>query len=282
MDRPNPHDLPVEELIRLALAQMDIPDDRIEYPSALALLHWERNPVEVYAAAQQLHSSENSKERVLFADIVGQLGGRDHPAHEEAVLTLLEMLTQESDPQVLGAVGMALGHLDDPRAVGPLVRLKDHPHEDVRFGVVSGLLGQRDPLAVKTLIELSQDPDRDVRDWATFGFGRYMEPDTPDLDTPEIRDALLARAADPDPEVRGEAYLSLAERKDKRVIEPIARELEGEFFGIWAVEAAGILGDAEFYSLVKALWARLDPVNKQDSFFAGIFQRTLKACRPRR
>ncbi len=198
---------------------------------------------------------------------------------------LLNMLQQETDPHVLNSIGVAFGHLDDPRAIGPLTRLKNHPHEDVRFGVVLGLLGHEKQEAIQALIELSSDPDRDVRNWATFGIANHIEMETPELlallDTSAIREALLARATEDDPEIRGEALIGLAVRKDERVIDLLRRELEGEFFGIWAVEAAGILGDPAFFPVVKALWERLDPREKQKGWFERQFQETLEACKPR-
>ncbi len=72
---------------------------------------------------------------------------------------------------MLQSIGAAFGHLNDPRCIPALHRLRDHPDEDVRHSVVYGLLGHDDDLAVDTLVELSSDPDEDVRDWATFGLG---------------------------------------------------------------------------------------------------------------
>lgn len=74
---------------------------------------------------------------------------------------------------------------------------------------------------VETLIQLSQDEQADVRDWATFALAREIERDTPGL-----RDALLARLGDPDPDVRAEALAGLAARKDRRAIEALLAELD--------------------------------------------------------
>src|SRR5205814_7161779 len=128
----------------------------------------------------------------------------------------LELLETDQDVQVLSAACIALGHLHDPRAVEPLVRLKDHPSEDVRYGVVFGLSGQHDDLAIATLIELSADQDSDVRDWATFELGTILDIDG--VDTPPLREALPARLSDPDDDTRAEALAGLARRKDERVL----------------------------------------------------------------
>jgi HEAT repeat protein len=94
---------------------------------------------------------------------------------------LLSVLEREADSDVLHAVGIALGHLGDPRAVEPLVRFKNHPSSDVRYGVVFGLLSHEDELAIRTLIELSSDVYYHVRDWATFGLGTQIDANTEEI-----------------------------------------------------------------------------------------------------
>jgi HEAT repeat protein len=69
------------------------------------------------------------------------------------------------------------------------------------------------PLAVQTLLILTRDPDEDVRNWAVFGLGNLG-----DADSTEIRDALFARLNDSNEEVREEALVGLAKRKDTRVL----------------------------------------------------------------
>ncbi len=64
-----------------------------------------------------------------------------------------------------------------------------------------------------------------------------------DLDNSEVRDALFERITDQDAETRGEAYLGLARRKDKRAIEPLRKEIlsknRGKLF-LEAVEKFGL------------------------------------------
>jgi hypothetical protein len=61
-----------------------------------------------------------------------------------------------------------------------------------------------------------------VRDWATFALGTLAS-----QDTVELRDALVARLDDPDPETRLEAVHGLALRGDVRAVEPALELLEG-------------------------------------------------------
>ncbi len=159
---------------------------------------------ETFRAAVELLRSDGPARRAVGADILGQLGRRplnprdrpkpleELPYRAPAVEVLLEALAREGDPWVLYSIGYALGHLDDPRCIPALHKLRQHLDEDVRHSVVFGLLGHDDDLAVDTLVELSSDPDEDVRDWATFGLGTQL-----DRDTEQVRDALLVRLEDP-------------------------------------------------------------------------------------
>ncbi|WP_414115083.1 HEAT repeat domain-containing protein [Corallococcus macrosporus] len=92
----------------------------------------------------------------------------------------MNLLHREQAPAVLLSVGVALGHLQAPRALSALVKLASHPSAEARYGAAHGLAVLNAPEAVEALIRLSADEDRDVRDWATFGLGSMME----DVDTP--------------------------------------------------------------------------------------------------
>jgi HEAT repeat protein len=65
-----------------------------------------------------------------------------------------------------------------------------------------------------------RDIDDDVRDWATFGLGVQG-----DLDSQEIRDALLERMSDPNRDVREESLVGLGKRKDQRALAALISEL---------------------------------------------------------
>ncbi len=213
------------------------------------------------AAAAKLCESQDPNDRIIGVNILGQLGIPDRTFPRECGDVLLELIANESDSNVLASIGIAFGHLKEPRGVLPLVKFKAHPNPGVRMSVVLGLTAQEDPIAIAALIELSADDDGDIRNWATFALGSQV-----DNDTPELRDALFDRAIletgtdDPSAEIRGEALLGLAIRQDRRVIKPLIEELESESVGVLAVEAAQAAANPRLYDALSALqeWWDLD------------------------
>lgn len=221
-----------EELIRLALDRKTDDYDEVGW-DAVVTLHY-RATREVLETAKKLLMSQIANERALGADILGQLGVPERAFPEESVTALLGNLKVEREPDVLCSVGTALGHHTDSRAIEPLCKLRNHPDDRARFGVVIGLLACENDLAIQTMMELSRDKDRDVRNWATFGLGSQIN-----TDRPEIRQALLERLnEEEDSEIRGEALVGLARRKDQRALEPLIKELSSETVIDMAVEAA--------------------------------------------
>lgn len=237
-----------KELIAAALGEED-EDARWEF---VATLH-RRGSREVFDAARNLCESGVPLEETLGADIVGQLGTPELPFKKESVLILLKVIDSENDVNAVQAATMALGRMEDSRAIEKLLELRNHANEDVRLAVAHGLLALEDDSAVNALIGLSSDEDEDVRNWATFGLGSMIS-----LDTSEIRDALAERLIEADDEIRGEALVGLATRKDKRVIEPLLKELAREEIGTLAVEAAREIADARLCKPLLKLKTRWD------------------------
>jgi HEAT repeat protein len=73
------------------------------------------------------------------------------------------------------------------------------------------------------------------------------------LDTPTLREALFERLTDSDDDTRGEAMVGLANRRDRRVVPAIAKELASDCVGSLAVEAAGIIAAPELHPELIAL-----------------------------
>ncbi len=98
-------------------------------------------------------------------------------------------------------------------------------------------MGHEAPLTIESLMILSQDTEALVRDWTTFALGTQI-----DLDTEQIRIALVNRLDDPDDDTRGEALVGLATRKDERVIAALKTELSSDCINWIASALSGIAG----------------------------------------
>ncbi|RKH70182.1 hypothetical protein D7X96_12665 [Corallococcus interemptor] len=209
-----------------------------------------RGGEDVFQRAAAWLQSSSPKERGRGANILAQLEFRHRSPERVARFTdaLLPALAKEQDAAVLEAMAAALGHLGDPRAVPALLPLKEHPDAHVRFGVVMGLAQHRDAQALQALIHLSRDADETVREWATFTLGSQAR----EVDTPELREALMDRLSETHVKIRGEALLGLALRKDARVLEPLRRALEGPGVTTLEVEAAQALEDASLLPVLLA------------------------------
>ncbi len=220
-----------EELFNAALTLTEA-DEEFAWTAITELQH--RGTRDVFEQACKLCASPESQERRVGTSILGQLGVLKRTFPAETVTVLLDMLELEQEPRVLESIAIALGHRHDPRAIEPLARLKKHPNDHVRYGVVSGLTGYEDELAIQTLIELSRDTTAYyVRDWATFGLGTQIK-----SDTSAIREALVACMADEEGIVRGEAMIGLALRHDQRMIEPLLNDLTVGWLGTTLTDEA--------------------------------------------
>src|SRR5207244_4093672 len=186
----------------------------------------------------------------------GTAGMDDRTFLEESVDILVDLLN-DPDPVVVACAANALGFRNHPKAIPPLLMHLADSDADVRLGVVHGLSRHDDSAAVGGLIRLSVDEDRDVRDWATFGLASLT-----DLDTPELREALLARVSEKEAEIRREALIGLARRRHPEALGLVRAELDCPFEGDWPIEAAELLGDASLYPALQALWESLSPEDK--------------------
>jgi hypothetical protein len=232
-----------DELIRELHA---LPQGSDEASDAYTILQARRDPG-IIRTAQEMCRSDDPLDRYVGAGILSQNGTGGHfILQEECVETLLGLVLHDCDTDVLRMACTALDDYKDARISQSLASLSGHQDAGVRYAVVMGLLGREDDTAVQTLITLSSDSDEDVRNWATFGLARQI-----DMDTPEIRAALLRRVDDEDSEVRAEALLGLAYRGDDRVVHPLIRELraiaDADNYWDLVFEAVAEIGDGVLY-----------------------------------
>jgi HEAT repeat protein len=213
------------DLISQALIACDEDEVDSRWWDAVNCLRY-RATREAFEAACSLCGSGCADERRLGADILNKFGEPERAFADESLAVLTRMASSETDSDVLHGVCCALGSLDVAGAVAPLLTLKCHPEPYVRYGVALALCRKEAPDAIEGLIELSRDKSEIVRDWATTGLGSLT-----DVDTPALRDALVARVDDTDAITRAEALAGLARRKDERALGPLLEALRPERIG---------------------------------------------------
>lgn len=187
--------------------------------TAVADLH-EIGSREVLDRALALTTAADARARARGADILGQLGIPKRTYPEECVAAAVHLATHDTDPGVLRAAAIALGHLADPKGITALARMADNEEPEVRWAVAFALGGRSDPAAVAALIRLADDPVAHVRERATFGLGELAT-----LDSPEVRAALHQRLDDANEEIRYEAIRGLARCGDIRAVESLVDAL---------------------------------------------------------
>ena len=127
---------------------------------------------------------------------------------------LLAAALDDPSAQVVMTAIYRTGHLNlVAKLLGPRFHKVSDPNAGIRQAMASVLDGlYPDPRVLPTLFVLMEDDDDEVRNWATFCLGAQLD----GVDTPEVRDALAARLADPEPEVVFEAASGLQARGDPR------------------------------------------------------------------
>jgi HEAT repeat protein len=218
----------------LAVSRADPTDETDERWDLIRALH-RRADRTILERALAWCAGAEAVERVLGADVLAQLGTaseagvRLYAAESTPVLC---GLLRDTDERVLRSALFGLGHLEtgEPAEVATLAT---HSSADVRHAVAHALGGRSDPVSIRTLVALTADADGDVRDWATFALGSLCE-----IDTPEVRESLLARVADSNSEARGEALVGLAVRADRRAAPHIVAALKGGATDYLTLDAA--------------------------------------------
>jgi HEAT repeat protein len=213
-----------ETLFELAtrLAGTDGTRDSDDYWHVIRRLHG-RPDREVFEKAIACCGAASSAERLVGADVLAQVGSADahgaRPFTDETLPVLRAMLTDEEEDVVAAAIHALAHHRQ--AIVADLCELVHHGSRDIREAVAHALTGHDGADVIALLLELTADADDGVRDWATFAIGSQT-----DADAPRIRKALFDRLSDADEEVRGEAMVGLARRRDTGVIDRVAEALQ--------------------------------------------------------
>lgn len=254
----------VDELIRVALAELDLPDEELGSATAAVVALQFRPTREVLDRACDLCRSADADERRLGVLVLGELRDLAVPAAalpafvEESMEVLLALAATEPDTDVLIEVARAFGYRRDPRAVEPLLGWRDHEESSIRVYVACSLPGCSSPdneaQVVDALIELTGDEDGAVRDYALFGL-RELE-----VDGAEVRDAMLRRVRDPDDSAAGEALVGLSRLGDERAIAPLIERLhhpDSHRTVAYGLDAATALADPRLLPALRMVEQRL-------------------------
>lgn len=263
----------VRSLVGMALQNREEDDVYWECVGKLQLYRSEDQVVWI----RRNFESRNWRKRVLAVNIICQMGrplksGLPwEPQQLELAREVLGRALRDRHWQVVEAGIFGLGHREFPEYLPEMLRYIDDPHEGIRHGLSFSLGRYPQPEAAKALLTLMQDEARDVRNWATFGLASLSE-----QDSPAIRAGLLAASGDADPEIRGEALIGLARRGDERVRERVMQELQGEFHGSWAIDAAAALADQGFLPALEVL--KTHPEVLADGYFSSVLADAIAAC----
>jgi HEAT repeat protein len=255
-----------DELFEQALtnARVDPVVQSDNYWMCIRALHL-RSDQAVFERAVLLCSDTDPLIRAVGADVLAQLGTREgYPFSSESTPVLIALL-RDADSRVIASAIYALGHLKRGESA-ELVRFAEHPSPDVRCALAYALGGRPDNLACGALVILSADQNLDTRSWATFSLGSMCE-----CDSTAIREALVTRLSDSDDEVRAEAMVGLARRRDARAAEAILTELGRDDVLNLAIEAAEEMPRPEFLPRLEELLAA-HPDDED-------IQRAVKRCR---
>lgn len=217
---------------------------------AVQALHVRGSP-QLLATITALCTSQRARRRAVGLAIAGQLmhkvqGQLAMYAEAETHQLLLHGLSDPHHDVVRAAVA-GLGHRPHAASVEALLRLSASPDSQMRWQVAVALGSYEEPEAIEGLIRLATDPSAEVRDWATFGLGSLRMDDTP-----AIRAALRRNLDDPDIDVRGEALVGLARRRDEGIVERLIGLLTPECH-MYELDAAEALADPRLVEPLQAL-----------------------------
>ena len=229
--------------------------------------------------ARELTGSGDSDDRMIGANLLGQLGvGGAGPMTfpKESVAILLGLL-EDPDTDVIETAITNLGHRGDARAVSAMIPFAKSDSADIRYAVAIALVRMHSDeatatLVAETLTDFTDDDDEDTRNWAMFGLGRESE-----VDSAAIRAALAAGVKDPNSEIRGEALVGLARRKDDRTRAALLHEWEHDVVSLLSLEAAEELADPALFVRLTELLSVLEL--DDDQSFKNQLLSAIAACR---
>ena len=206
--------------------------------------------MDLFNKAVTLCKSSSVKKRILAINILSQLGSGQRPFVRQSSKLYFELLSKENNKKVIEALLYAVGHLNSKLTSDQAFRLCqffDSGSEDVRVALTFALGEIQQKKVYEVLVTLSNDRSKTVRDWATFRLAQGKG------DSKMIRDALFTRVFDASYDVKMEAIVGLAKRKDNRCRSLIELELAKGNFGDLVFEAISNLRDRTYLAPLSAV-----------------------------
>jgi len=189
-----------------------------------------RGNSKVFNLAKEYAYSQDPIKRDISASVLSQIAYKSGAFKGEAIYLLSKLLNDKNSAVLISAI-YAFGYRKCLRYAKKLASFVKLDSKEINEALAFSLGGYENEDAVDTLILLMKNRDFDIRNWATFSLAQITE-----MNNQKICDTLFANLND-EKEIRGEAILGLARRKDKRVIEAITEDLQSEFYGSWIFEA---------------------------------------------
>jgi len=210
----------------------------------------------VFNLAKEYAYSKEPVKRDISASVLSQIGYKSGAFKGESI-HLLSKLLNDKNVEVLSSAIYAFGFRKCTRYAKKLASFITLNSKEVNEALAFSLGGYEDHDAVDALILLMKNKDFDIRNWATFSLAQITE-----MNSQKIRDALFENVND-EKEIRGEAMLGLARKKDKRVIDVIINDLQSEFYGSWIFEAIREMPDKKYIQYLDKFIESLDDEDKK-------------------
>jgi len=238
------------QLIRKAYIE---PDDDIymDYIHELRI----RGNREIFNLAKDLVYSRDSVYRDIAGSILSQIAYKTKSFRGESVHLLGKLLYDKNEDVICSAI-YGFGHRKATRYADKLASFATSTYLDIRQALAFTLGGYENKKAIEALILLMSDEDYYTRNWSTFSLAQISI-----SNTPIIRNALYKNLNDIESEVRGEALLGLASRKDERVKEAIIEDLQKEFYGSWIFTSIVEMPDSRY---LKYFDTYIDTISEKD------------------
>lgn len=238
-----------------------------------------RGSPDALTLSSRLAKSRNHRKRALGLYMASQLRRRQKRSRfgsiEYALQQTQELLLaglHDTSSEVYRAAISGFGHRPHPLALPELIKFASHPDQEIRFGVAVALGNYSDADSIDALVRLAKDDSDAVRDWATFGIGSMLE-----VDNPKVRDLLWANLQDRDEDVRGEALVGLAVRKDERII-PVLLELLDVNCRVFELTASEAVASPILLERLNTIKDSVINENGSDSYWYGCLLDAIDAC----